>query len=155
MMSLLWVFGILIGSWTIFAGITYFLIWFFIIRKEDQIKCQTVKYWSELTQKEKIERTRQRVKGLESTIRRLEDTVWELRRHQHNDKGEAIIEKRIGDNMIKKEKQKLNTIHKVNMAAIKELAKSREYRLGYKAGFNTARRRIRKVLGVLITHKNP
>ena len=57
--------------------------------------------------------------------------------------------------MTKKEKQNLNTIHKVRMADIKELAKGKEYRQGYKQGFNTARRRIRKVLGVLITHKNP
>jgi len=57
--------------------------------------------------------------------------------------------------MTKKEKQNLNTIHKVKMADIKELAKSKEYRLGYKQGFNTARRKIRKVLGVLITYKKP
>ena len=57
--------------------------------------------------------------------------------------------------MTKKEKQNLNTIQKVKMADIKELAKSKEYRQGYKYGFNTARRRIRKVLGILMTYKNP
>ena len=57
--------------------------------------------------------------------------------------------------MTKKEKQNLNTIHKIKMEYIRRLAKSKEYRLGYKCGFNTARRRIRKVLGILITHKNP
>lgn len=55
--------------------------------------------------------------------------------------------------MTKEEKKKLNTIHRVRMADI--LAKSKEYRQGYKQGFNTARRRIRKVLGILITYKNP
>ena len=50
---------------------------------------------------------------------------------------------------------KLNKIKKICMADIESLSKDRKYRLGYKMGFNTCRRRIRKALGILITNKNP
>ena len=51
--------------------------------------------------------------------------------------------------------KKLNTIKKCLMDDIKTVAKDRTYRLGYKQGFNVARRRIRKVLEVLVTDKQP
>jgi len=49
----------------------------------------------------------------------------------------------------KSEIKKLNQIKRVKMEDIRKLAKSHEYRLGYKCGFNTSRRMTRRVLGLL------
>jgi len=51
--------------------------------------------------------------------------------------------------MKKIEIKNLNKIKRVKMDDIRTLAKNREYRLGYKCGFNTARRKARRVLGLL------
>jgi hypothetical protein len=57
--------------------------------------------------------------------------------------------------MKKIEIKKLNTVKALFMADVKKLSSKKDYREGYKAGFNTCRRRIRKLLGVLVTNKNP
>lgn len=51
--------------------------------------------------------------------------------------------------MKKIEVKNLNKVKRIRMEDIRELAKSKEYRLGYKCGFNTARRQTRRALGLL------
>jgi hypothetical protein len=48
--------------------------------------------------------------------------------------------------MTKKEVEKLNSVKRVKMADIKDTAEDKKYREGYRAGFNTCRRRIRRLL---------
>lgn len=57
--------------------------------------------------------------------------------------------------MTKSEYKKLNSIQSLLMCDVGEISHDKMYKWGYKAGFNTCRRRIRKALGVLVTNKNP
>ena len=53
------------------------------------------KYWSEITQKEKIERTRKAVKRLMNEIHNLGMGMERLKKHSHNLEGEAIVVEKI------------------------------------------------------------
>ena len=52
---------------------------------------QREKHWGELTSDEKIERMRLIVKQINRDICGLEEKIRKLIEHQHNDKGELII----------------------------------------------------------------
>jgi len=53
---------------------------------QDTAKCSREKYWEELSDSEKIERTRIEVKRLKSTIVRMTNIIYKLKKHSHNDK---------------------------------------------------------------------
>ena len=61
-----------------------------------QILASREKYWSEIDDKEKIERVRNLAKGQMKTIQRLEKELNRIKRHTHNEKGEAIIVETLG-----------------------------------------------------------
>lgn len=53
--------------------------------------------------------------------------------------------------MNKKDLQKLDSVHSVKMNEVRNLSKQSFYALGFRHGFNVARRKIRKVLLEKIT----
>ena len=50
------------------------------------------KYWSELDDKQKTERTREVVQHLQCDVRRLQRLVERMVRHQHGDGGKILID---------------------------------------------------------------
>jgi len=57
----------------------------------DEMKAVREKYWSELTPGERIDRTRERVKRLDTEVHRLSRLVAELMTHEHGASGEPVI----------------------------------------------------------------
>lgn len=57
----------------------------------DEMKAFREKYWSELTPGERIDRTRERVKRLDTEVDRLSRLVADLMTHEHNTAGEVVI----------------------------------------------------------------
>lgn len=49
------------------------------------------KNWDELTDSEKIERMRGIVKGFQSQMNRMEESLYSLRYHQHASNGEIVV----------------------------------------------------------------
>jgi len=49
----------------------------------DEIKTKQQKYWSELSESEKIERMREQIKNLQQSIRGLENSIRNLSEHNH------------------------------------------------------------------------
>ena len=65
--------------------------------EEQQDKANREKYWEELSDSEKIERTRQEVKKLQKTVDRMFSIIYNLRNHSHNDK-QILVPMNFGDN---------------------------------------------------------
>lgn len=57
----------------------------------DEMDAVRVKYWSEITPDERIDRTRSRVKRLDTEVDRLSRLVADLMTHQHSASGEVVI----------------------------------------------------------------
>ena len=57
---------------------------------KEQIACRE-KHWSEITQKEKIERMRKMVKKLIQDVDSLNNQMRKVRTHSHSPEGKAVI----------------------------------------------------------------
>jgi len=53
------------------------------------------KFWSELTDSEKIERMHGVIKSYQSELSRIQKVLGELAKHKHNDNGKPVAEKDI------------------------------------------------------------
>ncbi len=65
--------------------------------QQDKAVCSREKYWEELSDSEKIERTRIEVKKLQKTIDRMSSIIYNLRNHSHNDKQILVPMEIFGD----------------------------------------------------------